>query len=187
MVDDLQRKDGNKTTKFGEGWWGREWGREGGVCIELGVELWSHLSKFSLGHKPLLCTKYLGDTVALYLVPFYSCGWALNPSPTPLAPLFFPLFVSFSNHFFHWVLNPHPSFLPRSPLHPKHIVANLLRIWSHSFPSWARLGGWKKWRKGVCIVAQNEMEHKKLHQTLQTPTHNPRLLYISPKRRKEIE
>lgn len=69
---------------------GREGGREGwGSCIELGVELWSHLSKFSLGHKPLLCTKYLGDTVALYLVAFYSCGWALNPSPATLALFLF--------------------------------------------------------------------------------------------------
>jgi hypothetical protein len=28
------------------------------------------------------------------------------------------------------------------------------------------------------------MEHKKLHHTLQTPTHNPRLLYNSPKKKK---
>ncbi len=89
------------------------WGREG-----VRRELWSHLSKFSLVHKPLLCTKYLGDTVALYLVPFYACGWALNPSPTPPSPFFFPLFVSFSNLLFPLGFEPSPflpSFLPPLP------------------------------------------------------------------------
>jgi len=106
-------KQNNKVWR-GFGGVGREWG---GSCIELGVELWSHLSKFSLVHKPLLCTKYLGDTVALYLVPFYSYGWALNPSPTPPCPFVFPLFVSFSNLLFPLGFEPSPSLpsLLRSP------------------------------------------------------------------------